>query len=87
MAVYGEETMGKLVKFNVLIQGLRGNGIETAKNLILAGPASVTLWDDGVCEESDRGSNFYIQSGDVGVRSRAEASIQQLSELNGHVKV
>jgi molybdopterin/thiamine biosynthesis adenylyltransferase len=39
MAVYGEETMGKLVLYKVLIQGLRGNGIETAKNLILAGPA------------------------------------------------
>lgn len=76
MAVYGEETMGKLVQFKVLIQGLRGNGIETAKNLILAGPASVTLWDDGICELKDRGSNFYITESDVGKRTRAEASIE-----------
>lgn len=30
----------------VLIVGLKGVGIETAKNLILAGPGAVTLWDD-----------------------------------------
>jgi ubiquitin-activating enzyme E1 len=32
------ETMGKLVKMKVFIIGLRGAGLETAKNLILAGP-------------------------------------------------
>lgn len=37
--------MGKLVKMRVFLYGLRGTGIETAKNLILAGPASVTLCD------------------------------------------
>jgi len=31
--------MGKLIKMKVLISGLRGVGVETAKNLILAGPA------------------------------------------------
>lgn len=60
MAVYGEETMGKLITYTVLIQGLRGSGIETAKNLILAGPAQVILYDNEICQESDRGSNFYI---------------------------
>lgn len=39
------ETMGKLIKMNVLIVGLRGVGVEVAKNLILAGPKSVTLYD------------------------------------------
>jgi ubiquitin-activating enzyme E1 len=39
------ETMGKLIKMNVLIIGCRGLGVETAKNLILAGPASVTIYD------------------------------------------
>ena len=48
MAVYGEETMGKLITYNVLIQGLRGSGIEIAKNLILAGPAQVILYDNEV---------------------------------------
>lgn len=34
----------------MLIVGLKGVGIETAKNLILAGPGSVTLWDDHATE-------------------------------------
>lgn len=77
MAVYGEETMGKLITYTVLIQGLRGSGIETAKNLILAGPAQVILYDNEVCQESDRGSNFYITSDDVkNKNTRAKASVQ-----------
>lgn len=32
------ETMGKLVQMKVLIIGMKGIGVETAKNLILAGP-------------------------------------------------
>jgi len=39
------ETMTKLIKLKVLIVGLRGLGVETAKNLILAGPKTVTLFD------------------------------------------
>jgi ubiquitin-activating enzyme E1 len=39
MAVYGTETMGKLIKMRVFMYGLRGVGIETTKNLVLAGPA------------------------------------------------
>jgi ubiquitin-activating enzyme E1 len=42
------ETMAKLTKMDVLICGLRGVGMETAKNLVLAGPRSVTLCDDNV---------------------------------------
>ena len=45
IASYGLETMGKLAKMKVLIIGARGLGVEIAKNLILAGPKSVTLYD------------------------------------------
>ena len=37
--------MGTLMKMNVLIVGCQGLGVETAKNLILAGPKSVTIYD------------------------------------------
>lgn len=40
--------MFKLVKLKVLIIGLRGVGIETAKNLILAGPNTVGLLDNTI---------------------------------------
>ena len=45
IGTFGLETMGKLVKMKVLIIGVRGLGVEIAKNLILAGPKSVTLYD------------------------------------------
>ena len=53
IAVYGAETMGKLITMKVLVVGLRGIGVETAKNLILAGPASVVLHDDDISNISD----------------------------------
>lgn len=68
------ETMGKLVKMRVFLHGLRGVGIETAKNLILAGPASVTLHDDNIAKASDLGVNFYLNESHVGKQTRADAS-------------
>lgn len=37
--------IGKLKQMHVLIVGLRGLGIEVAKNLILAGPHTVSAHD------------------------------------------
>ncbi|CAE7672805.1 UBA2 [Symbiodinium sp. CCMP2592] len=81
------ETMGKLIQMKVLISGLRGLGVEVAKNLILAGPAMVILHDDSIAEQRDLGANFYLTEQDVGSRTRAEASLKQLSELNPYVSV
>jgi len=38
--------MSRLAELNCLIVGMRGLGVETAKNLILAGPKRVDIWDD-----------------------------------------
>jgi ubiquitin-activating enzyme E1 len=70
------ETMGKLIKMKVLIVGLRGLGVECAKNLILAGPASVDIFDPTIVKINDMGSNFYIKDEHVGKVSRAEASVE-----------
>ena len=72
------ETMGKLIKMKVLIVGCRGLGVETAKNLILAGPASVTIHDPVPVSWGDLSSNFYLTPSHVGKTSRAEASIGKL---------
>ena len=42
--------MAKLVELRVLIIGMRGLGAETAKNIILAGPKRVDIWDDKLVE-------------------------------------
>ena len=64
-----------------------GGESETAKNLILAGPSSVTLYDPTLVSINDLASNFYCREEDVGNKSRANASIPKLQELNPYVKV
>lgn len=81
------ETMGKLIKMNVLIIGMRGLGVETAKNLILAGPRSVTIFDDQMTQLNDLGSNFFLEERHVGKTARGEACKEKLQELNPYVKV
>jgi ubiquitin-activating enzyme E1 len=78
IGAYGLETMGKLIQMKVLIKGLRGHGIEIAKNLILAGPKEVCIIDDTTCSMSDLGANFYLKPEDVGARTRCEATLQSL---------
>jgi ubiquitin-activating enzyme E1 len=87
IGTFGMEMMGRLVQMKVLISGMRGLGVETAKNLILAGPAAVVLHDDALVETRDLGSNFYLAESDVGKKTRAEACALQLSHLNPYVTV
>ncbi|EAS04669.2 ubiquitin-activating enzyme E1 (macronuclear) [Tetrahymena thermophila SB210] len=88
MAVYGAETQGKLMKMKVFIYGLQGVGIEVAKNLVLAGPSQVVIYDDNICKSVDQGVNFYIQEKHVKNNStRAEASAEQLQQLNPYCQV
>jgi len=88
IGTYGMETMGKLIQMKVLISGLRGLGVEIAKNLILAGPAKVVLHDDAAIEIRDLGANFYLTEEDIKMkRTRAEACQSQLAELNPYVTV
>ena len=79
--------MIKLIKLKVLIVGMRGLGVETAKNLVLAGPASVSLYDPKIVSINDLGANFYLNESHVGKLSRAASSLDQLKDLNPNVKV
>lgn len=87
IGTFGIETMGKLIKMQVVIVGLKGLGVEVAKNLILAGPKSVSLYDPSLTEMRDLGSNFYTEEAHVGKVSRADACLGKLQELNPYVKV
>jgi ubiquitin-activating enzyme E1 len=83
----GLETLTKLIKLEVLIIGMRGLGVEVAKNLILAGPKSVTILDPTMVKIEDLSSNFFLQESHVGKQSRGEACVSQLGELNPSVNV
>jgi len=87
IGTFGMEAMGKLVKLEILIYGLRGLGVETAKNIILAGPYRVSIHDSTIVSLNDLGSNFYLNESHIGKTRRDEASISQLKELNPYVHV
>ncbi|XP_051754131.1 ubiquitin-like modifier-activating enzyme 1 isoform X2 [Ctenopharyngodon idella] len=78
--------MRRMGKADVLIAGMRGLGVEIAKNVILAGVRSVTVQDEGVVEWRDLSSQFYLKEADLG-QNRALCSEKQLSSLNVYVRV
>ncbi|XP_051034682.1 ubiquitin-like modifier-activating enzyme 1 Y [Phodopus roborovskii] len=84
--VLGHEAMKHLQNFSVLISGLRGLGVEIAKNIILGGVKAVTLHDQGTAQWADLSSQFYLREEDIG-KNRAEISQARLAELNSYVPV
>ena len=50
-----------MAQANVLISGLRGLGVEVAKNVILGGVKSVTLHDAEDCQIADLSSQFFLR--------------------------
>jgi len=82
--VLGHEAMKKMAKSAVLISGMKGLGVEIAKNIILGGVKAVTLHDEGVAEVADLSSQFYLSEEDVG-KNRAAVSLNKLAELNSYV--
>lgn len=83
----GRSALTNLSRMRIAIVGLRGLGAEVAKNLILLGPAAISLLDSGIVDIRDLGSNCFLRESDVGQRSRCEASIPMLRKLNPNVSV
>ncbi|KAL8559211.1 E1 ubiquitin-activating protein [Nucella lapillus] len=84
--VLGHEAMRKMAHSNVLISGMRGLGVEVAKNVVLGGVKSVTVHDPGKVAFRDLSSQFFLMEKDIG-QNRAEMSQVRLSELNAYVPV
>ena len=84
---YGLDTMNKIINLKILIIGLRGLGIEIAKNLILAGPKEVSISDQNLCKINDLSSNFYINENDINKTSREDSCYNKLKSLNPYVKI
>ena len=84
---YGIDTIKKLSTMKVLIIGMRGLGVETAKNIILSGPEEVDIFDPSLTAMKDLTSNFFLSESDVGKVNRDEACLKKLSQLNSYVKV
>ncbi|KAF8204900.1 ubiquitin activating enzyme [Pholiota molesta] len=84
--VLGHEAMKKMAASNVLIVGLQGLGVEVAKNVILAGVKSVTIFDTTPVTLQDLSSQFFLRAEDIG-KTRAAATLPRLAELNTYVPV
>ena len=76
----------KIASANILLISMKGLGNEIAKNLVLAGIASLTIVDDQVVTERDLGCQFFITEENIG-QNRAEAAIVEVRKLNPRVKV
>ncbi|WVQ72739.1 hypothetical protein IAR50_002299 [Cryptococcus sp. DSM 104548] len=84
--VLGHEAMKKMASSNVLIVGMKGLGVEIAKNVALAGVKTVTIYDPSPVEIADLGTQFFLREEDIG-KSRAEVTAPRLAELNTYVPV
>ncbi|KAG5646462.1 hypothetical protein DXG03_003512 [Asterophora parasitica] len=61
-------------------------GLYSPKNVALAGVKSVTIYDPEPVTIKDLSSQFFLREEDVG-KSRAEATLPRLAELNAYVPV
>lgn len=84
--VLGKEAMIKMQNANVLIIGLKGLGIEIAKNVALAGVKSLDLYDPSPVELKDLSTQFFLSESDIG-KPTAEVSREKLAELNAYVPI
>jgi len=84
--VLGHEAMKRMSASNVLIVGLKGLGVEIAKNIALAGVKSLTLYDPAPAHISDLSSQFFLHLEDVG-KPRAVVTAPRVAELNAYTPV
>lgn len=84
--VLGHEAMKRMGASNVLIVGLKGLGVEIAKNIALAGVKSLTLYDPGKTTLPDLSSQFFLRPDDVG-KPRDEVTAPRVAELNSYTPV
>ena len=82
----GMETMEKISQLKIFIIGLRGLGVEIAKDIIVSGPNKVTIFDQNEVTIKDLCSNFYLSEKDIGKR-RDESCVVKLQKLNKYVQV
>ncbi|SCV55861.1 probable ubiquitin-protein ligase (E1-like (ubiquitin-activating) enzym) [Fusarium fujikuroi] len=84
--VLGHEAMKRMGASNVLIVGLKGLGVEIAKNIALAGVKSLTLYDSAPVQIADLSSQFFLTPSDVG-KPRDEVTVPRVAELNAYTPV
>lgn len=83
----GITSFKKLMCSKILIYGMRGLGVEVAKNIILKGPEKVSIFDPEIAVIRDMNSNFYLDESDIGIKRKDESVLKKLQLLNENVTV
>ena len=83
----GITSFRKLMCSKILIYGMRGLGVEVAKNIILKGPEKVTIFDPEIATIRDMNSNFYLDENDINNKRRDTAVLEKLQLLNENVSI
>ncbi|KAI0425554.1 putative ubiquitin-protein ligase [Xylaria sp. FL1042] len=84
--VLGHEAMKRMGASHILIVGLKGLGVEIAKNIALAGVKSLTLYDPTPAALADLSSQFFLHPEDVG-KPRDAVTAPRVAELNAYTPV
>ena len=87
IGTFGLDTTKNIMKMKILIYGIRGLGMEIAKNIILMGPSCVSLYDKNLITHYDLGSGFYFSEEQINKENRDEGCVHKLAELNPYVNV
>lgn len=78
--------MRRMGASNVLVVGLKGLGVEIAKNIALAGVKSLTLYDPALVQLADLSAQFFLTPDDVG-KPRDAVTAPRVAELNAYTPV
>ncbi|KAK7928208.1 hypothetical protein PG985_005206 [Apiospora marii] len=84
--VLGHEAMRRMGASNILIVGMKGLGVEIAKNIALAGVKSLTLYDPTPVTLPDLSSQFFLRPEDTG-KPRDAVTAPRVAELNAYTPV
>lgn len=84
--VLGFEAMRRMLNSNVLVIGMRGLGVEVAKNVALAGVRSLTIWDRAPVSSADLSAQFFLTERHIG-KPRDSSSLPSIAALNEYVPV
>ncbi|WAR26531.1 UBA1-like protein [Mya arenaria] len=75
--VLGHDAMRRMQSSNVLISGMKGLGVEIAKNVVLGGVKAMTIHDTGNAGWMDLSSQFFLREADIG-KNRAEVTLPRM---------
>ena len=84
--MFGDESVQKLAKSNVLVVGVGGVGAYAAEMLVRAGVGHLTLVDGDVVSDTNRNRQLIALKSTVG-RPKVEVLAERLSDINPNVKL